>query len=265
LPGASLYSSPGGSPVSAVLPPAAKMTRLILLDIEGTTTPVTFVYDTLFPFAVQRFDGFLREHWNELATRATIRQLEAQHQTHQEQSLNPPVWKRDSEESQIASAAAYGKWLIAHDSKCGPLKELQGRIWEEGYKTGQLHGQVYDDVPRAFERWRRQNRDIHIYSSGSVLAQQLLFGYSNAGDLTRFICAYFDTRVGPKTDIESYRTIAARCNRPAEACLFISDSVHELNAAKTAGMLTALCVRSEKGLPISEDHPMIVSFDEVLS
>jgi enolase-phosphatase E1 len=243
---------------------ASNSTRLILLDIEGTTTPVTFVYEILFPFAARRFGGFLREHLHEPATRATLRELEAQHQADQKQSLAPPAWSKDSEESELASAVAYGKWLIDRDSKCRSLKELQGRIWQEGYKTGQLHGDVYDDVPRAFQRWRQQNRDISIYSSGSILAQQLLFGSSSAGDLGRFISAYFDTRVGLKTDVESYRRIAGRCKCPDEACLFISDSIHELKAAKAAGMLTALCVRSGKQYVDSGDHPTIHGFDEVL-
>ena len=149
------------------------------------------------------------------------------------------------------------------DRKSPALKALQGRIWDEGYQAGQLRGQVYPDVPRALARWRAQGRDVAIFSSGSVLAQKLLFSRSDAGDLTPFLRAYFDTTTGAKGDAESYRKIARALGQEPHAVLFLSDVTAELDAARAAEMATGLCVR-EAGLPSSAHHPLVRSFDEVL-
>src|SRR5438445_2060659 len=111
----------------------------------------------------------------------------------------------DSEEARLRSSVTYGQWLIARDSKCTPRKSLQGKIWQQGFTSGELRGEVYPDVPIAFERWRKQGRIISIYSSGSVLAQQNLFRTTTYGDLTSYITAFFDTRVGAKSEVESYK------------------------------------------------------------
>ena len=126
------------------------------------------------------------------------------------------------------------------DSKSTALKDVQGHIWEEGYATGELVGEVFDDVAPALRRWRARGLDIGIFSSGSALAQKLLFRHSSAGDLTPLLSWHFDTTVGPKTDPESYRRIASSIGVPLSGVLFISDVVPELDAARTAGMQTAL-------------------------
>jgi enolase-phosphatase E1 len=150
------------------------------------------------------------------------------------------------------------------DRKSTALKSVQGRIWEEGYRSGRLQGQVYPDVPRAFARWRAQGREAAIFSSGSVLAQKLLFSRSDAGDLTPYLRAYFDTATGAKGDAESYRKIARALGREPPAVLFLSDVIAELNAARAAGLQTALCVRAGAA-PAPADHPVVRSFDEVLA
>src|SRR5262249_3534706 len=124
--------------------------------------------------------------------------------------------------------ARYLEWLMAQDRKSTALKSVQGKIWNEGYSRGELEGQVYPDVRPAFERWRAQGRDVAIFSSGSVLAQRLLFSRSNAGDLTGFIRGYFDTTSGPKREAASYRRIAARLEAATDEVLFISDTEAEL-------------------------------------
>ena len=141
------------------------------------------------------------------------------------------------------------------------MKSLQGKVWEEGYRAGRLLGQVYADVPRAFARWRAQGRDVAIFSSGSVLAQKLIFSRSDAGDLSPWIRGYFDTTTGPKRESESYRKIAAALGLDPAAVLFLSDVAAELDAAREATMATALCVREGPAPPAS--HPVIRSFDEV--
>ncbi len=159
---------------------------------------------------------------------------------------------------------AYVHWLMDRDRKSTGLKSLQGKIWEAGYRAGELRGQVYGDVLPAFDRWKQQGRDIAIFSSGSVQAQQCLFAHSTAGDLTPFIRAYFDTTTGAKTAADSYARIAAAVDRSPSEVLFLSDVSAELDAARQAGLATALCVRSPEAVPPGGEHPVIRTFDQVL-
>jgi enolase-phosphatase E1 len=149
------------------------------------------------------------------------------------------------------------------DRKSTGLKSLQGKIWEEGYRSGELKGEVYPDVLPALERWRSEGIDIAIFSSGSVQAQRSLFRSSTAGDLTRFILAYFDTSTGPKTAPMSYARIAAALERNPSEVLFLSDVVAELDAALTAGMQTALCVRTPESPPPAGAHRVVRTLDSV--
>ena len=235
----------------------------LLLDIEGTTTPVDFVTRVLFPYARVHVREFLIRHApTDHDLRDELAVLLSEHQADERAGQSPPPWRNDSPAAVLDSAVAYAHWLMDRDRKSTALKALQGRIWEEGYQAGHLRGQVYPDVPRAFARWRAQGRDVAIFSSGSVLAQKLLFSRSEAGDLTPFIRAYFDTTTGAKSDAESYRKIARAIGHAREEVLFLSDVTAELDAARVAGMATGLCVR-EGGLPASTDHPVVRSFDEV--
>jgi enolase-phosphatase E1 len=149
------------------------------------------------------------------------------------------------------------------DSKSTSLKSLQGKIWAQGYQTGDLRGEVYPDVPPALDRWRRQGIEIAIFSSGSVQAQRDLFATTRAGDLTGFIRAYFDTTTGPKTAAESYGHIAAALERSPSEMLFLSDVVAELDGAQGAGMQTALCVRTTRSAPVAGAHRVIHTFEEI--
>jgi enolase-phosphatase E1 len=237
----------------------ALQTRAILLDIEGTTTPVEFVYQTLFPFARRHVSAFLTAHSINEEVLADIARLREEHRAEVSKDQNPPAWR---DEARLESAIAYVYWLMDHDRKSTGLKALQGKIWEAGYRSGELLGEVYADVPHAFERWRTQGKTLAIFSSGSVLAQRLLFSHTTAGDLTDFLSAYFDTTTGAKQDAESYRHIAAALALPTSAILFLSDVVVELDAAHQAGMQTALCVRSEPA-PNPNGHQLIRTFDQV--
>jgi enolase-phosphatase E1 len=145
--------------------------------------------------------------------------------------------------STIDSIAAYVEWLIACDRKSTGLKSLQGKIWRQGYLDGSLKSQVYDDVAPAMQRWHEAGLRVSIFSSGSVLAQQLLFAHTDAGDLTGFIDDYFDTTVGKKGDAESYRRIASAMGLQPREIVFISDVVDELDAAHDAGIKTLLSLR----------------------
>jgi enolase-phosphatase E1 len=237
--------------------------RALLLDIEGTTTPIDFVFKTLFPFAAEHVTAFLQKYAVKEPVHELLDELRAAHASDLANGNELALWDASSDEREIQSAAAYVRWLIARDSKITPLKALQGQIWEAGYRSGELRGEVYADVPRAFERWRAQGRRIAIFSSGSVLAQRLLFGHSNAGDLRAHIEAYFDTTTGPKREAESFVRIAAALGLVAQEILFVSDVTSELDAARSAGMKTALSLRPGVGIPAEATHPAIESFDEI--
>ena len=152
---------------------------------------------------------------------------------------------------------------MERDRKSTGLKSLQGKIWEEGYEAGELKSEVYPDVPPAMERWRRQGKEIAIFSSGSVQAQNSLFRNTGAGDLTRHLREYFDTTTGPKKEPASYARIADALGRPPSSMLFVSDIAEELDAAAAAGMQTALCVRKSGAHPTSGPHPVIHTFDQL--
>lgn len=241
--------------------------RALLLDIEGTTTPIDFVYGTLFPYARARAEDFLSRHHESDDVRADLEALRQQRAAEAQLIKDLPPWREDSSSARLASAAAYVQWLMDHDRKLTALKSLQGKIWEAGYRGGELRGAVYPDVGPAFARWRRMDKIIAIFSSGSVLAQKLLFANSTAGDLTPFISAYFDTTTGPKQEEQSYRRIAASLGLSPGAILFISDAIPELDAARRAGMATLQCLRPGTSKPSSRPgdlaHRTIRSFDEV--
>lgn len=212
------------------------MTKAILLDIEGTTTPIDFVHKTLFPFAKERVGKFVEQHFGELSKQIAELVGESSHDETYTISVDP---------TEPGSVSAYLEHLIDVDRKSTPLKTIQGMIWREGYEAGELKSVVYDDVPAAFERWASEGKAIAVYSSGSVLAQKLLFGYTNHGDLTPFISHYFDTEVGHKRDATSYRRIAEKLAIDPTNVLFLSDIAEELNAAADAGMETILVLRGD--------------------
>jgi enolase-phosphatase E1 len=240
---------------------AEQQTRAILLDVEGTTTPVEFVYEVLFPFARVSVAEFLRRRGDSDDVRADIAALKAERDADIEAGRTPPDWLEDSAESARESAASYARWLMDEDRKSTALKSLQGKVWEEGYARGELRGVVYEDVRPAFVRWRAQGRGVYIFSSGSVLAQRLLFAHTAEDDLTEYIGGNFDTTTGQKSSADSYRAIAASIGALPDEVLFISDSTAELDAAREAGMLTALCVRPGSDEPETQTHARVETFD----
>ena len=241
--------------------------RAILLDIEGTTTPIEFVYEVLFPFARLNVREFIQQHNQSEDLRAVISALRVEHRAdsldHTESSHQPPPWDENSARSLIESVTQYVYWLMDQDRKSTALKALQGQIWKGGYLSGQLRARVYPDVLAAFVRWREQQRAIHIFSSGSILAQKLLFAHTTDGNLTGYITEYFDTTTGAKTDARSYRSISETIGTPCAEVLFVSDVSAELDAAREAGMKTALCVRQGHAAPENSRHPRIDTFDVI--
>lgn len=231
------------------------MPKAILLDIEGTTTPIDFVHKTLFPYARARMAGFVSDNFNDL--KIEVAQLAEEHATEGDHNAE---FRPDS----ANSVSEYLNFLIDNDRKSTPLKSIQGMIWQTGYESGDLVSNVYPDVPAAFKRWKDAGKTVAIYSSGSVLAQQLIFKHSDQGDLTRFIDNYFDTNVGHKREAESYRRIAEQLELQPDTILFVSDIPEELYAADEVGMRVLLSVRPGNA-PVAQIDSLkpITSFDEI--
>lgn len=233
--------------------------KVILLDIEGTTTPIDFVHKTLFPYAEKKIDEYVTEYFDQI--QPEISQLKTEYK----KDFSEQIYRRDFRETAPETVTEYLKFLIEADRKSTPLKSLQGKIWQAGYESGELESVMFDDVQVAFEKWKAENKAIAIYSSGSVLAQKLIFKYSNFGDLTTYISNYFDTNIGHKREAESYVKIAHALNHPPNRITFVSDVPAELNAAKIAGYETFLSIRKGNA-PVDnkEKYRVIHSFDEIM-
>jgi enolase-phosphatase E1 len=221
--------------------------RAVLLDIEGTTSSIRFVHEVLFPYAAKQLPDFLREHAADPEVTALL------------DDVRKEAGEPGADDERVGEILL--QW-IAEDRKATPLKTLQGMVWEHGYRNRDYTGHVYADTAPAMHRWRARGARIYIYSSGSVKAQQLLFGHSDAGDLRSLIAGYFDTHTGDKRDTASYRAIAREIALPAGSILFLSDVAEELDAAGEAGMRTMQIAREEP--KVSGRHPVARNFDEVV-
>jgi enolase-phosphatase E1 len=257
---------------------SAERPKLYLLDVEGTVAPVTLTAGLLFPYARRHFEEFLRE--------GLVREMEnlkpedspegmimldvaglMRENQAETDSDAPWILSHDGAPMNPAEAIprmlAYVYWLMDRDRKSTALKSLQGKIWKAGFESGELKGTLFTDVPEAFVRWARDAR-VAIYSSGSVEAQQLLFRYSNFGDLTGLISGYFDTRVGAKRESASYAAIAETMKVAPGEVLFFSDVVSELDAAREAGCWTRLVVRPGNApLADAKGHESVESFENL--
>ena len=224
------------------------MIRVILTDIEGTTSSISFVKDTLFPYARKRLPAFLETHTDDAAL---------QHWLHEAAKEANLVSAERSEMIALLQA-----W-IDEDRKSTALKALQGMIWEEGYRSGQFRAHVYADSVPALQAWKNRGLDLYVYSSGSVPAQKLFFEFCEAGDVTSLFSGYFDTEIGAKRDSASYARIAEAIGAPAGEILFLSDVSAELDAARSAGMRTTLLARPPSTCPVPSAHPCVGDFSAI--
>ena len=259
----------------------------LLLDIEGTTCPVNFVSDVLFPYAKSHMLSYLQLHQSEPLIQSLMFEIENAWQqdsspdalalanaipergqpteaikqingTHEEPRQTPGPATLSPE-----AACLYLQWLIQQDRKLTPLKDLQGMIWEEGYQQGHLLAPLYDDVPAALKKWHQRGLSLSVYSSGSIQAQKLLYTYSNAGNLSHFFSSWFDTRTGPKNERSSYVLIAEALQTKPETILFISDSPCELKAAQDAEVNCIFSRRPGNPVMQAEGFPALESFDDL--
>lgn len=222
------------------------MIKAIVTDIEGTTSSIDFVHQTLFPYSKAHLRDFLREHAGDDAVQALLHDIEAV----EHRELSPD-----------AAADVLERW-IAEDRKATPLKALQGMIWKQGYEAGELSGHVYDEVEEYLDRWYAHGIKLYVYSSGSVEAQKLIFGYTEFGDLTPLFSGYFDTRIGGKREAASYRAILQELALPGENVLFLSDIGEELDAAQAAGLQTMQLLRDDKARPAPQ-HRQVQDFSQI--
>ncbi|MCX5495059.1 acireductone synthase [Kaistia dalseonensis] len=222
--------------------------RAILTDIEGTTSSISFVKDVLFPFARARLGDFVAAHGDEPEVQSALTEARA---LASEPDLDQP-----------ATIALLTRW-IEEDKKAGPLKALQGMIWEDGYRSGALKGDIYPDAAENLAAWKAAGLPLYVYSSGSVLAQKLIFGHTTRGDMTGLFSGFFDTAVGSKLDHASYAAIAAVIGISPLEILFLSDNTRELDAAAEIGMKTIALDRGEVVIPVGQPHPVAKSFDDI--
>ncbi|QSP94259.1 acireductone synthase [Marinobacter salinisoli] len=223
------------------------MIRVVLTDIEGTTSSISFVHDVLFPYASEHLPAFVRAHKDRPDV---FRQLDM--------VAESAGQARQDIESLIDTLLAW----IREDRKETPLKALQGMVWAEGYASGELKGHIYQDAAEHLRLWHDRGLRLFVYSSGSVQAQKLIFGHTIAGDFTPFFSGYFDTGVGGKKEPDSYRNILAELGVQASSVLFLSDVEAELEAAEAAGLRTAWLIRDGE-LPEETGRFVARDFSEV--
>ncbi|KAK7405267.1 hypothetical protein VNO78_06467 [Psophocarpus tetragonolobus] len=242
--------------------------RCIVLDIEGTTTPISFVTEVLFPYARQNVGRHLSLTYDTPYTQADIKLLRSQVQSDLEHGVAgavPIPADNAGKEEIIAALVTNVEAMIKGDRKITALKELQGHMWRTGYENNELKGIVFDDVPEALEKWHNSGIKVYIYSSGSRLAQRLIFGYSNHGDLRKYLSGFFDTVVGNKRETRSYVEISESLgvDKPSDI-LFVTDVYQEATAAKAAGLKVVISIRPGNA-PLPENHgfKMISSFPEI--
>lgn len=236
----------------------------LLLDIEGTTCPFSFVIEVLFPYAKANLKPFIDSHYND----APIAKLLAE--------VNEE-WKRDKhpesanllarcDKQSLTSKESIIKYLghlMENDMKSTALKDLQGKIWAQGYKNGTLKSTLFNEAHECIHRWKRKGIKLSIYSSGSVEAQKLLYKHTQSGNLEGFFSHWFDTHTGPKKSKDSYTAIAKIMSTEAKNIIFISDNGEECDAAEAAGMRTLFSLRDNNPDQNPKQHQMISNLNEV--
>jgi len=203
----------------------------ILMDIEGTTSSISFVKDVLFPYFLSNIDDI-----NKLSNIKEVKYAFGQVLRLVKQDENRDITTSEEVILQLK------KWC-EQDLKITPLKTLQGILWQKGYQNGELLGHVYDDVPVMLENWNLLGKKMGVFSSGSIKAQKLLFSHSVKGNLSTYFSHYFDTQTGSKRESDTYSLISKELTLPSKRILFLSDVIEELAAADMAGMKTIQITR----------------------
>lgn len=228
------------------------MIKTILTDIEGTTSSINFVHDILFPYAYDKMADFLAKNWHNPKVKKSVLQV--------------ATLENLSDYSYEEISDILKQW-IKSDRKVIPLKDIQGIIWEEGYKNGDYRAHIYEDAYKMLSLWHSQNIPIYIYSSGSIYAQKLFFGYSEYGDLLNLFSGFFDTNIGQKKVSQSYENIASSLQIKPEEIIFLSDIEAEINSALSVGMSTVWVIRDEilfnHKKQTNSPHQIVNNFEQI--
>lgn len=234
--------------------------RGILLDIEGTTTSISFVYDVMFPFVREHLGPFLQRNWNSAALRGCLELLAADVGRSDYNSWLGAQTELEQQE-QVQQAVVQ---MMNADAKLTGLKHLQGLIWESGFHSGQLVAHLFTEVAHCIRSWAADGVDVRIYSSGSIAAQKLFFGHTVEGNLLPSLRGHYDTTLGSKQAAESYRKIAGDFRFPPPDILFVSDIITELQAARDAGFNSLLCIRpGNTTVPPDHGFPSVTDFRQI--
>jgi methylthioribulose 1-phosphate dehydratase/enolase-phosphatase E1 len=208
---------------SNTIPILPRDAKILLLDIEGCTTSISFVKDVLFPYVTNHIEEYVLKYIGNDDCSCLHSQLLRQ--------CRGPLPKEHAK-WKLWDLVRY---MVAQDIKSPSLKRLQGKMWQQGYETGQFQGHVYSDVLPMLLWAQQKNVRVYIYSSGSVQAQQLLFQHSVSGNLLPYIQGHFDiSTAGPKKEACSYRNIAETLQVDPSEIVFCSDAEPELFAAREA-------------------------------
>ena len=236
----------------------------LLLDIEGTTCPVSYVSEVLFPFAKQELSHYIKQHWDKNTHNKPIQ--EAKKEWLDDQSSESMRIKKQLSQGQIHEIDGliqYLEHLISIDKKSTALKDLQGKIWEYGYNNGELKSVLFPETAECLRQWHEQGLTLSVYSSGSIHAQKLLYRHSSSGNLEALFSHWHDTHTGPKKSPESYTIIAKGLKSSSKNIWFVSDNGEECDAAREAGMNTLFSLRHGNPDREPRDHQVIQSLHEV--
>jgi enolase-phosphatase E1 len=237
--------------------------QCVLLDIEGTISDIRFVYDVMFPFARNNINQFLLDNWCSIPVQGAVRTVARDAGIPSLEEWLGPKWQL-GESPSISKLAEHCQQLMNADSKATGLKLLQGLIWQSGFESGALRAELFPDVLPALEAWKANGMDLRIYSSGSVLAQQMFFKHTVLGDLTDLFTAHYDTTIGIKKDTASYTRIAAESQFDPSEIVFVTDVNAELMAACQAGLQVVASVRPNNApLPAEFTGLAITSFGQL--
>ncbi|PSN50745.1 Enolase-phosphatase E1 [Blattella germanica] len=235
---------------------SVRKSKIILLDIEGTITSISYVKDTLFSFIRRNLDCYLKAHWKDSDLDNDLLLLREQANEDKRNGIPGvviiPEYNESNEKDLLEAAKKNVIWQMDLDRKTKALKQFQGHVMHEGYKQGKLKGHIYPDVLPALKSWVKNGKKVYIYSSGSIEAQKLLFGHSEEGDILEYFSGHFDTEVGPKVESNSYFNIMKRLNCESDKIVFFTDVPKEAEAANGAGIKTILVVR-EGNSPLTEE------------
>jgi enolase-phosphatase E1 len=229
----------------------------VLLDIEGTVAPIAFVHNVMFPYVRKHLDAYLSENWSTEECQEACDQIAVD--ARGERMVNwsgTDLTRRQRIQEEIFR-------LMDADAKATGLKMLQGLIWQEGFESGELKSELFEEVPALLKQWKETGFDLRIYSSGSVAAQKLFFKYTESGNLLPLFSGHYDTTIGGKKEADSYRRLVTDWDLPAEKVLFLSDVVAELDAAATSGLQTALAIREGNPPQGESNHVRFESLEQL--